>query len=130
MTGGGKSVLELLPNDDMKDAYPNPEMIKKESAYTLKDIYDGEQYKGKVEVSYEYDHGDSWLHEIAFLGRADPSLRKGMNIPDDIQAVCLGGEVSVSQNCTPQSPTLIAFLMMFRDILQQKIVEALTASRI
>jgi len=80
----------------LKDAYPDANKIKKTSDYTLADIYDGEEYKGKVEVSYEYDHGDSWDHQIAFLGRADPSMRKSMHIPDDMEAICLGGEVCVT----------------------------------
>lgn len=77
----------------MREFDPNPERIQAEADFTLKDIYDGEKYKEKVEIAWEYDHGDSWLHEVAFLGRADPSLRKGMNIPDELQVICLGGEV-------------------------------------
>jgi phosphoenolpyruvate carboxylase len=61
----------------------------------LADIYDSDKFKGKVEVVYEYDHGDSWEHQIVFLGRADPALRKAMMIPDDIETVCLGGEVCI-----------------------------------
>jgi hypothetical protein len=81
-----------MDDDDMAFANPDPEKIKKESDYTLADIYNGEEYKGKVKVSYEYDHGDSWDHAIALLGRADPIMRRQMNIPDELQAVCLGGE--------------------------------------
>ena len=44
---------------------------------------------------YEYDFGDGWEHEIMFLGREDPGLRKAMMIPDDRHAVCLGGEVRI-----------------------------------
>lgn len=92
MTGRGKEILTLLVDDDMKDAYPDPETIKKDCDYTLADIYDSEEYGGKVEVSYEYDHGDSWDHDITFLGHADPNLRKVMHIPDEMEAVCIGGE--------------------------------------
>ncbi len=80
----------------MKDAFPDPEGIKLAGEYTLADIYDAEEYRGKVEVSYEYDHGDSWDHQIAFLGRADPNIRKAMRIPDDMQVVCLSGEVRIT----------------------------------
>ncbi|KAF4629310.1 hypothetical protein G7Y89_g8843 [Cudoniella acicularis] len=91
-TGRGKEILTLMWDDDMKDAYPDPDQIKKDSDYTLADIYDSDEYKGKIEVSYEYDHGDSWDHEISFLGRADPAMRRAMHIPDDLQVVCLAGE--------------------------------------
>jgi len=49
---------------------------------------------GKVEVSYEYDHGDSWDHKITFLGKADSNLRKNMQIPaeEKMPVFCLGGE--------------------------------------
>jgi hypothetical protein len=92
MTGKGKGVLILLPDNSMKDAYPNPEEVKNETDFTLADIYASEEYGGKVEVTYEYDHGDSWLHDIAFLGHADPTLRKVMGVPDELEAFCLGGE--------------------------------------
>jgi hypothetical protein len=36
-----------MPDDDLKGAYPDPEAIKKDSDYTLADIYDSEEYKGK-----------------------------------------------------------------------------------
>jgi len=63
------SLLSLLHDDDLEDMYSNPERIKKDSNYTLADIYDGEEYRGKIEVFYEYDHGDNWDHDITFLGR-------------------------------------------------------------
>jgi hypothetical protein len=93
MTGQGKDVLTLLDDDDdMAFASLDPEKIKKDTDYTLSYIYDGEEYNGKVQVSSEYDHGDSWNHDIVFLGRADSSMRRQMHIPDELQAVCLGGE--------------------------------------
>ena len=95
MTGRGKSLLSLLTDTLDADMYPDPESVKNEADYTLADIYGSEEYGGKVEVSYEYDHGDSWDHQIAFLGRADPSMRKAMYIPDDMEVICLGGEVRV-----------------------------------
>ena len=93
MTGRGEILLSLHPDDEDPAIYPDPESIKKEGQCTLADIYASEEYGGKVEVSYSYDHGDGWDHEIAFLGRADPSMRKAMHIPDDMQAICLNGEV-------------------------------------
>jgi hypothetical protein len=67
-----------------------------ECDYTLADIWDKEPYKGNVQVNYEYDHGDSWEHDITFLGKADPGLRKAMGIPLDDPVACLGGEVCIS----------------------------------
>lgn len=92
MTGRGKELLNLQWDDSLKDSYPEPEKMKKTTDYKLADIYEGPEYAGKVEVSYEYDHGDGWSHSIAFLGKADPSLRKAMQIPDDLRVVCLAGE--------------------------------------
>ncbi|OCL13402.1 hypothetical protein AOQ84DRAFT_385428 [Glonium stellatum] len=87
-----RELLSLVLDDEMKDAYPNPERIKKVTDYTLADIYDGELNQGKLEILYEYDHGDGWEHSIVFLGCSDPRLRQSMGIPDDMDAVCLGGE--------------------------------------
>ncbi|KAF2140930.1 uncharacterized protein K452DRAFT_42930 [Aplosporella prunicola CBS 121167] len=67
--------------------------VKKASDYTLRDIYEGEEFnKDKIEVQYEYDMGDGWRHHIVFLGRADPSLRRVMGIPPEVKVMCLGGE--------------------------------------
>jgi hypothetical protein len=92
MAGRGSHLLTLMPDDDLKGAYPDPEAIKKDSDYTLADIYDSEEYKGKVEVSYEYDHGDSWDHAIIFLGCTDPGMWKQMHIPNELLVICLAGE--------------------------------------
>jgi len=71
----------------------DPDMVSKEAKHTtLSDIYDGDEFRGKVEVAYEYDFGDGWDHHITFLGRADPILRKSMSVPDDMEVICLGGE--------------------------------------
>lgn len=53
-------------DDGLKGAYHDPEEIKKDSDYTLADIYGSEEYKGEVKVSYEYDHRDSWVMLIYF----------------------------------------------------------------
>ena len=80
----------------LREALSSLELEVRDAAdTTLADIYDSDKFKGKVDVIYEYDHGDSWEHQIAFLGRADPVLRKAMMIPDDMEVVCLGGEVCV-----------------------------------
>ena len=93
MTGRGEELLTLMDSDSGKEAYPEPERIKKTSDFTLMEIYEGEEYGGKTEVSYEYDHGDGWDHSIRFLGREDGNLRKALHIPAGMEVVCLGGEV-------------------------------------
>lgn len=92
MTGRGQHLLRLgLDEVD----FPPRIRTKRASDYTLEDIYDSEEFKGKIEIAYEYDFGDSWDHQIVFLGRTDPSARKAMDIEDDCEVVCLAGEVSI-----------------------------------
>src|SRR5438046_350676 len=95
MTGCGRQLISLVVDDFMKDDILDFE-IRKSSNYTLADIYDGDGYRGKVKISYEYDYGDNWDHQITFLGRAYPSMRKAMGIPNNMRVLCLGGEVSIA----------------------------------
>ena len=74
--------------------FNNAEQFKQEADYTLADLYRSEEYGSKVEVTYEYDYGDSWEHRIVFVGREEPSMRKAMRIPDDLPVVCLSREIS------------------------------------
>lgn len=97
LTGRGEHLLSLEVDDFNEDSFSDPEPIKKTSDLTLADIWDSGDYRGKVEVGYEYDHGDGWEHQMVFLGRADPTMRKAMNIPDELKAVCLGGEVRIAE---------------------------------
>ena len=92
MMGHGEPLLTLHAD------YAGGSMLgnaQKASDYTLEGVYAGEKYGGKAEVSYEYDMGDGWYHQITFLGRADANLRKVMGIPDDMPVFCFGGEVSL-----------------------------------
>ena len=84
-------MIEDNVDDDLRDMLT--EEIREGKDTTLADIYDGDEFKGKAEILYQYDHGDGWEHQISFLGRADPMLRKSMMIPEDMEVVCLGGEV-------------------------------------
>jgi hypothetical protein len=89
----GETVLILNEDDCNKDAYPDPEIIKKTSDYTLADIYDNDSYKGKTSLVYEYDHGDGWQHHINFLGREDPIARKIFPyLSNRVVPLCMGGE--------------------------------------
>jgi len=76
----------------MKDMLPDPEKVKNAHDYTLFDIYETDPYAGKVQVYYEYDQGDGWNHSIVFLGKADPSIRKALHIPEEMQVFCYAGQ--------------------------------------
>jgi len=65
---------------------------RNEKDWALADFYDGEVYPDGVDVSYEYDLGDSWDHSIDFLGRANRNLRRTAGIPSGVKVACLGGE--------------------------------------
>ncbi|KAI9684692.1 MAG: U3 small nucleolar RNA-associated protein [Trizodia sp. TS-e1964] len=87
----GKDLFTLVPSeDDISEFDDHPTEL--DSLVTLKEIFDSTEYKGKAVVVYEYDLGDSWEHEITFLGRADSSLKRSLNVPEDRLAFCLGGE--------------------------------------
>jgi hypothetical protein len=88
---GGPPVLNLSPDDSMADAMSDPGRYRLEQDYTLADILEHPEYKGKIDLTYEYDHGDSWGHDITVLGRADPALRGAMGgIPQKVY--CIAGE--------------------------------------
>jgi Plasmid pRiA4b ORF-3-like protein len=63
----------------------------KEADWTLADVYEKPEWKGKVRVTYEYDMGDGWEHDVCLLGRQEPASWKQMTIPSDMKAVCLTG---------------------------------------
>ncbi|KAJ9607149.1 hypothetical protein H2200_008221 [Cladophialophora chaetospira] len=75
-------------------------MVEEEEAHTYKeaaewklsDLFANEEYRGKVDVFYDYDFGDGWDHIITFVGEEDVSLRKGMREPTYNNAFCFAGE--------------------------------------
>lgn len=92
--GRPRELLQLGPrmDDSLRAAYPEPDGVRAEEDYTLGDIFDGEEYKGKVELTYEYDMGDGWMHLIYFLGRMDPLVKRTVGVPEDVEVFCLNGE--------------------------------------
>ena len=88
---GGPSVLSLAPDAFMADSMPEPERYKLENDYTLADVLEHPEYKGKIYISYEYDHGDSWTHHIIVLGRSDPALRNELGGIEQ-KTFCIAGE--------------------------------------
>ncbi|ESZ91771.1 hypothetical protein SBOR_7841 [Sclerotinia borealis F-4128] len=92
----GKQVLSIQMDDDlcdmMSENFNDPDIEFKACAnITLRDAYESHKY-GAVEIQYEYDHGDSWEHEIIFLGKENKNVRKAMLIPDKLKVVCMAGE--------------------------------------
>lgn len=77
----------------MGELMDDPDAYKKEEDYKLSDIYEGDKFKGKITVNYEYDFGDGWEHQIIFLGKEDGTVRQVLGVPEDLPAVCLSGEV-------------------------------------
>ena len=76
--------------------------IKEEKTedWTLADVYEKAEWKDKVRVTYEYDMGDRWVHDICVLGRQQPTSWAHMQIPLDMKAVCLTGHGHpVAEDC-------------------------------
>ena len=65
---------------------------KAESEITLADVYEKPEWKDKAEIEYEYDHGDSWNHHLALLGRATPGTNAQFGVPSDVKVLCLNGQ--------------------------------------
>jgi len=86
----GHMLFTLQPSDTLDSDTEFDE--RDEAEYTLADLYDSETYPDGVDVSYTYDHGDSWEHSIEFLGQADLNLRRAAKIPSELKVACLGGE--------------------------------------
>ena len=59
---------------------------------TLQDVYEKPELRGKAKVSYTYDLGDNWTHDLALIGRAAPDQNAQMKAPDEISVMCLAGE--------------------------------------
>lgn len=88
---GGPSVLSLSSVNLMGDAMSDSERYKLEQDYTLANILEHPEYKSKTDLTYEYDHGDSWEHDITVLGRADSTLRHAMGGIEQ-KVYCIAGE--------------------------------------
>ena len=80
-----------------------------ESKWSLKDVFEKTDWRidapsyagapqpveigeGQVQIDYEYDHGDSWEHQITLLGRATKNLHRVVAADDIDGVICLGGE--------------------------------------
>lgn len=88
---GRSSCLTICP--DPSD-FPEDlrEDSKAESEVTLADVYEKPEWKDKVEIEYEYDHGDGWCHQLSLLGRATLGTNAQFGAPKDVKILCLGGQ--------------------------------------
>ena len=110
-----KQVLSLQHTfDDDFDSGLDPKP-QSEAAWTLRDVYEREEWTHKaynaisgaedeklnvkhpkkdlrLGITYEYDMGDSWEHQIILMGRADPGLHRTFGVEGDVPVMCLGGE--------------------------------------
>ena len=64
---------------------------KPEAEWTLADVYEKPEWEGKVKITYEYDMGDNWEHDICLLGRQESGSWQQMHITSDMRALCLTG---------------------------------------
>ncbi|KAL9611644.1 MAG: hypothetical protein Q9167_003712 [Letrouitia subvulpina] len=65
---------------------------QEETLFKLSDVLEKEEWKGKVTITYEYDMGDGWQHEITVFGRAEPGLHVMLGAPEYVKVLCLAGE--------------------------------------
>lgn len=77
--------ISYLPDDLRAES-------KAESQVTLADVYENPEWKDKAQIDYEYDHGDSWNHHLALLGRTTRGTNAQFGAPDDVKILCLNGQ--------------------------------------
>ena len=76
---------DSVPDDLMEES-------KAETKITLAEVYEKPEWKDKAEIEYEYDHGDSWGHQLSLLGRATPGTNSQFGAPSDVKIICLSGQ--------------------------------------
>ena len=68
------------------------ENSRAESEVTLAEVYEKPEWKDKVLIDYEYDHGDSWGHQLSLLGRATPGMNAQFGASSAMKIICLNGQ--------------------------------------
>ena len=81
----------------MRDVYEREEWIHK--AFRAQPGEEPEKLNVKdpkkdfqLGITYEYDMGDSWEHQIILMGRADARLHRTLGVEGDAPVICLSGE--------------------------------------
>ena len=88
---GHRTCLSIYPDpSDLPDDLRGES--KAETEVTLADVYEKPEWKDKAEIEYEYDHGDSWIHQLSLLGRATPGTNAQVGAPKDVKVLCLTGQ--------------------------------------
>lgn len=99
----GQEPLKRIPGKPLLYLEADPEYIgiseemdaktKEESQFPLADILEDEEFNGKTTLTYEYDMGDGWEHEMCVLGRADSYLGDALGVNEVNQKIlCISGE--------------------------------------
>ncbi len=80
---------------NMQESMPDRKDTFKDAAkWRLCDIFEKDEYRDKVNLIYEYDFGDSWEHQISFIGVESPGLRMSLMADAEYNfPVCFAGEV-------------------------------------
>ncbi|KAK7894538.1 hypothetical protein LTR67_006299 [Exophiala xenobiotica] len=79
---------------NMQESCPeSKDTFKDASKWRLCDIFAKDEFRDKVGLTYEYDFGDSWEHQISFIGVESPTLRMGLMADAEYNfPLCFAGE--------------------------------------
>ena len=72
--------------------YEATDEVVADQRYSLRDIYEMPELKGKARIVYTYDSNNDWQHDFALIGRACPDMCAQMGQPEGPYVSCLGGE--------------------------------------
>lgn len=96
-----KTVLTLQSARSLENFGFGREIVD-ESKWTLRNVIEKEEWKGKpvaskadLRITYKYDMGDGWEHQIQLLGRAEKGLHAALTgLPEEKaqKVLCVSGE--------------------------------------
>ncbi len=96
-----QNVLTLQSGRNLENFGLGREIVD-ESKWTLRDVIEKEEWDGKpvvskadLHITYEYDMGDGWEHQIQLLGRAEKGLHAALTgLPEKKaqKVLCVSGE--------------------------------------
>ncbi|KAL9023989.1 MAG: hypothetical protein Q9196_006837 [Gyalolechia fulgens] len=101
-TGGGRKRSPPKRVLSLGSGTSNMHGAEDENKWTLRDVLERKEWNGQTVTSvadmhliYEYDMGDSWVHQINVLGRADKGMHTALTgfPPEKAQQVlCIAGQ--------------------------------------